>query len=68
VPTIEEMDAELAWLRANLRRNVAQAIAEITEELETETNPYAREFLEGKLKQFRAMDGGDATVSGDDPA
>ena len=56
--TIEEMDAEIARMDAHLGWLRADAIAEITEELATEKNPYTREFLLKQLGKMRAMGAG----------
>jgi hypothetical protein len=50
--TIEEMDAEIAVMDAHLKRIYDDAVAEATEELATEKNPYFREFL---IKHIEAM-------------
>jgi len=52
---LEEMDAELAAARANLRRLCDSGLAELAELLDGETNPYTREFLLGQAEELRAM-------------
>ena len=52
--TVEEMQAEYARMEAHLQWLRDDGIAEITEELETERNPYAREFL---IKQLEKLQG-----------
>jgi hypothetical protein len=51
--TSEEMDAEIARMDAHLIWLCDDAIAEITKELETEKNPYSREFLIQQLESHR---------------
>lgn len=50
--TIEEMDAEIARMDAHLKWLYEDAVAEATEELATEKNPYCREFL---IEHIEAM-------------
>jgi hypothetical protein len=52
---LEEMDAELAAARANLRRLRESGLAELAELLDGETNPYVREFLLAKVEKMRAI-------------
>lgn len=53
--TLEELDAEHARMRAHLRWLREDAIAELTAELENETNPYHREFFLQQIEKYRAM-------------
>jgi hypothetical protein len=53
--TIEEMDAEIARMDAYLRKLNRDMIAEATEELATEKNPYAREWLIKHIEDVRAL-------------
>jgi hypothetical protein len=53
--TIEEMDAEIARMDANLRRWCDEAIEECLAELEVVRNRHRREFVEKQLEQYRAM-------------
>lgn len=47
--TIEEMDAHLAYMEAHNKRLYEEMVAECTEELATQRNPYRREFLRKHL-------------------
>jgi hypothetical protein len=53
--TLEQMDEELRAVRAHLRWLCDDAIAEMTEELETETNPYTREFMLSAMADIRKI-------------
>ena len=53
--TIEEMDAEISRLNANLRRWCEEAIDECLAELAVERNPYHREFMERQLEEYREI-------------
>lgn len=53
--TVEELDAELAHVRAHLRYVCDDAIAECLAELETETNRSRRELVEAQLEDYRTM-------------
>jgi hypothetical protein len=53
MPTIEEMDDHIAYMDAWLTKCRRDSIAEITEELRTERNPYFRESLENHLVRLR---------------
>jgi hypothetical protein len=59
MPTIEEMDAEAARMKAHLKWLKADIIAELEEFLDGETNPYLREFLEQQLAKVKAMPAGE---------
>jgi hypothetical protein len=50
-----DLEAELAAANANLRRLREETIAELTDELAAETNPYTREFLQGKIERVRKI-------------
>ncbi|WP_194923710.1 hypothetical protein [Catenulispora pinisilvae] len=52
--TLEQMDFELAEMKARNATHRAASIAEIEELLRTETNVHAREFLEKQLAGFKA--------------
>jgi hypothetical protein len=54
--TLEELDAELRAVRASLRRLRDDTLAEFTEMLETETNPYTREMLIAQIEWVRNRD------------
>jgi hypothetical protein len=56
--TIEEMDAEIARMDAHLRWLYHDHVAELTEEIATETNRYSREFLIEQLERVRARANG----------
>lgn len=56
--TIEEMDAHAAYMDAHLRKLHNDMIAEATEELAKEKNPYAREFLIKHIEEVRAIGAG----------
>jgi hypothetical protein len=53
--TIEEMDAEIARMDAFLKKLNDDMIAEVTEEIAQEKNPYAREDLVRHLEKVRAL-------------
>jgi hypothetical protein len=53
--TLDDLDAELAHMRAHLRWLVNDAIEECEAELEVETNPYRREFVQAQLIEYQAM-------------
>jgi hypothetical protein len=53
--TIEEMDAEIARMDANLRRWCDEAIEECMAELDVVRNEHRREFVQQQLEQYRAM-------------
>jgi hypothetical protein len=53
--TVEEMKAEYARMDAYLRKLNHDMIAEATEELATEKNPYAREWLIKHIEDVRAI-------------
>jgi hypothetical protein len=52
--TIEEMEAEYNRMEAHLQWLRDDSIAEITEALKTERNPYMREFLVKRLEKLQA--------------
>lgn len=56
--TIEEMEAHAAYLDAFHKKLRDDMIAEATEELATEKNPYAREFLIKHIEEVRAIGNG----------
>lgn len=56
--TIEEMDAEIARMDAHLRWLHHDRVAELTEAIATETNPYSREFYVNQLERVRAIANG----------
>jgi hypothetical protein len=56
--TVEEMDAHAAYLDAFHKKLRNDMIAEATEELATEKNPYAREFLIKHIEDVRAIGNG----------
>jgi hypothetical protein len=56
--TVEEMDAHAAYLDAFHKKLRDDMIAEATEELATEKNPYAREFLIKHIEHVRAIGNG----------
>lgn len=45
MPTIEEMDAHIAYMQAWLKKSCEDSIAEDEAQLVTERNPYFRESL-----------------------
>jgi hypothetical protein len=54
--TVEEMEAHAAYMDAFLRKSRQDWIAELTEELAAEKNPYAREWLtEAIEKEKKAL-------------
>jgi hypothetical protein len=53
--TVEEMEAHAAYLEAFHKKMRDDMIAEATEELATETNPYAREWLIDHIEKVRAL-------------
>jgi hypothetical protein len=53
--TLEELEAECARMDAHLRKLNRDMIAEATEELATERNPYAREWLIKHIEDVRAL-------------
>lgn len=55
MPTIEEMDEHRAYLKAHLKKCHEDNVAEITEELKTEKNPYFRESLEKRLDESKRV-------------
>jgi hypothetical protein len=55
VISLEVLDAELAAATASLKRLKERALAELTEELANETNPYTREFLLQCAEKVRAI-------------
>jgi len=56
--TVEEMDAHAAYMDAFLKKLRDDMIAEATEELATEKNPYMREFLVEHIEHVRAIGNG----------
>ena len=56
--TIEEMEAHAAYMDAHLRKLHHDMIAEATEELATEKNPYRREWLIQHIEGIRAIGAG----------
>jgi hypothetical protein len=58
MPTIEEMDEEIARMEALNRKLYNELIDEATEQLATEKNPYTREWLIRHIEQVRADGGG----------
>lgn len=56
--TIEEMEAHAAYLDAFHKKLHDDMIAEATEELATEKNPYVREFLIKHIEDVRAIGNG----------
>jgi hypothetical protein len=59
--TIEEMAAEYARMEAHLQWLYEDAVAELTEEIAHEKNPYAREDLVRHLEEVEALHNGTAT-------
>jgi hypothetical protein len=53
--TVEEMEAHAAYMDAFLKKLHDDMIAEATEELTTEKNPYMREFLTKHIEDVRAI-------------
>lgn len=53
--TLEEMEAHAAYLDAFHRKFRQDMIAEATEELATEKNPYVRESLIKHIEEVRAL-------------
>ncbi len=53
MPTVEEQEAHLAYMRAWLKKCNEDAIAEIEAQLKTERNPYTREDLERRLADYK---------------
>jgi hypothetical protein len=51
--TVDQMDAELAHMRAHLRWLCEDTIRECEEELAQETSRYHREFLQRQLDLYR---------------
>jgi len=56
--TVEEMDAEIARMDAHLRWLYHDRVAELTEKIATETNPYSRDFYIKRLEEVRARANG----------
>lgn len=56
--TIEEMDAHIAYMDAHLRKLHHDMIAEATQRLATEKNPYTRERLIKHIEKVRAIGNG----------
>ncbi len=55
MPTIEEEDAHVAYMRAWLKKCNEDAIAKVEAQLETEKNPYNREDLERSLAGYKEL-------------
>jgi pyruvate-formate lyase len=53
--TVEEMQAEVARVGANLLKMCEEAIHECLTELAVERNPYHREFMEKQLEHYREI-------------
>lgn len=56
--TTEDLEAEIARMNAHLKWLHDDAVAELTEEIATEKNPYMREFLVKQLEEVRAASNG----------
>jgi hypothetical protein len=53
-----DLEAELAAANANLRRIRDERLTGLAVELETETNPYTREFLTEQIERTRKIGAG----------
>jgi hypothetical protein len=53
--TVEEMDAHMAYMEAHHKRLYEDMVAECTEQLATEKNPYTREFLLKHLEELHEI-------------